>query len=158
MDTLLPTTLGLQLPGLTLPGEAERLGTNLANRRGGLGSPQDLQKAARAFESYFVSYMLKAMRETVPEGLLPNKAGEHFRSFYDQELGRLSAQAGGLGIAKLIEEHYSGENFYARPQNPSSLPLDEPIQSATHLHPAAGEPDAVGHQTIREAGTPGEEG
>lgn len=65
----------------------------------------DLKGAAHEFEAYFISNMLKVMRETVPKGALENKGGAYFYSFYDQEIGRLAAQAGGLGLAKMIQEY-----------------------------------------------------
>ena len=63
----------------------------------------DLLKASQEFEAYFVSYMLKVMRETVPQGeLTANKMGEMFYSFYDQEIGRRAAQAGGIGLSDYV--------------------------------------------------------
>lgn len=70
-------------------------------------APHDLREAAQEFEAYFIAQMLKVMRETVPTGLFENKTGRLFYSFYDLELGRLAAQAGGLGLARLIETHYA---------------------------------------------------
>ena len=73
------------------------------SRQGQLASLDD---AAHEFEAYFISNLLKEMRETVPKGaLLENKGGAYFYSFYDQEIGRLSSQAGGLGLAKMIHEY-----------------------------------------------------
>ena len=65
----------------------------------------DLKDAAYQFEAYFISHMLKVMRETVPKGMLENKGGAYFYSFYDQEIGRLASEAGGLGLAKMIHEY-----------------------------------------------------
>jgi flagellar protein FlgJ len=65
----------------------------------------DLKGAAHEFEAYFISNLLKVMRETVPKGALENKGGAYFYSFYDQEIGRLASQAGGLGLAKIIHEY-----------------------------------------------------
>ncbi len=63
----------------------------------------DLLKASQAFESYFVTYLLKVMRETVPRGeLTANKMGEMFYSFYDQEIGKQAAEAGGLGLSDYV--------------------------------------------------------
>ena len=65
----------------------------------------DLKGAAYEFEAYFISHLLKVMRETVPKGALENKGGAYFYSFYDQEIGRLASQAGGLGLARIIQEY-----------------------------------------------------
>jgi flagellar protein FlgJ len=63
----------------------------------------DLKRASLQFESYFLSYLLKVMRETVPKGgLLQNRMGEVFHSFYDEEIGKRAAEAGGIGLAQLI--------------------------------------------------------
>lgn len=66
---------------------------------------QQLLEAGRKFEAYFISYLLKVMRETVPEGVLANKQGAYFYSFYDEEIGMRAADAGGLGIAKMVQEY-----------------------------------------------------
>jgi len=84
----------LGLPQVPLVGAQERQG-KLA----------DLKDAAHEFEAYFISHMLKVMRETVPKGALENKGGAYFYSFYDQEIGRLASEAGGLGLAKMIHEY-----------------------------------------------------
>jgi flagellar protein FlgJ len=65
----------------------------------------DIKGAAHEFEAYFISNLLKVMRETVPKGALENKGGAYFYSFYDQEIGRLASQAGGLGLARIIQEY-----------------------------------------------------
>ena len=72
---------------------------------GQLGQLADLNQAAHEFEAYFISNLLKVMRETVPKGALENKGGAYFYSFYDQEIGRLASEAGGLGLAKMIHEY-----------------------------------------------------
>jgi flagellar protein FlgJ len=69
------------------------------------GKPVDLKDAAHEFEAYFISHLLKVMRETVPKGALDNKGGAYFYSFYDQEIGRLASEAGGIGLAKMIHEY-----------------------------------------------------
>ena len=65
----------------------------------------DLKDAAHEFEAYFISNLLKEMRATVPKGALESKGGAYFYSFYDQEIGRLASEAGGIGFAKMIHEY-----------------------------------------------------
>jgi flagellar protein FlgJ len=84
-------------------------------------TPQDVVKerqklvdAWKQFESYFVSYLLKVMRETVPEGAIANKQGTYFYSFYDEEIGRRAAESGGLGITQMVQEH-AEQYFSPRP-------------------------------------------
>ncbi len=74
-------------------------------------SAEKIREAAQEFEGFFISYLLKTMRETVHAGLLKNQAGEMFQSFYDQELGRLAAEAGGFGIGTMVETYIRQQNL-----------------------------------------------
>jgi peptidoglycan hydrolase FlgJ len=65
----------------------------------------DLKDAAHEFEAYFISNLLKEMRATIPKGVVENKGGAYFYSFYDQEIGRLASEAGGLGFARMVHEY-----------------------------------------------------
>jgi len=63
-----------------------------------------VKKASEDFEAYFISYMLKVMRQTVPKGsLMQNRMGETFQSFYDDAIGKESAKVGAFGLAQYIE-------------------------------------------------------
>ena len=87
-----------------------------------LGQRGNLLKASQEFESYFVSYMLKVMRETVPQGeLTANKMGEMFYSFYDQEISKRAAESGGIGLSDYILAAVARNEDLARsPSNPST--------------------------------------
>jgi flagellar protein FlgJ len=62
-----------------------------------------LLHASQEFESYFLSYLMKVMRETVPKGALTaNRMGEVFYSFYDEEIAQRAAQAGGIGLSTYV--------------------------------------------------------
>ena len=87
--------------------------------QGRQGKLADLKEAAHEFEAYFISHLLKVMRETVPKGALENKGGAYFYSFYDQEIGRLASEAGGIGLAKMIHEYTESHAH--------SLKFSEPI-------------------------------
>lgn len=64
----------------------------------------DIKKASEDFEAYFISFMMKVMRETVPKGsLTQNRMGDTFQSFYDEAIGREAAKVGGIGLAQYIE-------------------------------------------------------
>lgn len=80
---------------------------------------EQLIQAGRQFEAYFISYLLKVMRETVPEGTIANKQGAYFYSFYDQEIGVRAADSGGIGIAKMVQE-YADKHFSLSPVKSSS--------------------------------------
>lgn len=63
-----------------------------------------IKQASEDFEAYFISYMLKVMRETIPKGsLTENRMGETFQSFYDEAIGKESAKVGAFGLAQYIE-------------------------------------------------------
>ncbi len=81
------------------------------------GQVASLKDATHEFEAYFISHLLKVMRETVPKGALENKGGGYFYSFYDQEISRLASEAGGIGLAKMIDEYTE--------KNASSLKLSD---------------------------------
>lgn len=80
---------------------------------------QQMVQAGRQFEAYFISYLLKVMRETVPEGALTNKQGGYFYSFYDEEIGKRAAESGGIGIARMVQD-YAQEHFVSFPLEHSS--------------------------------------
>lgn len=89
-------------------------------------TPQDpavarkqLIEAGRQFEAYFISYLLKVMRETVPQGAIVNTQGAYFHSFYDQEIGQRGAESGGIGITRMVQEH-AEKYFVLPPAEPSS--------------------------------------
>jgi len=65
----------------------------------------DLHRAGQEFESYFISYLIKSMRETVPKGLFDRKGEQVWYSFYDQEIAKLATQAGGIGITAFVDAY-----------------------------------------------------
>lgn len=72
------------------------------------GSPADRQeliKAAKQYEAFFVSYLMKVMRETVHESEMTGKMGSYFYSFYDQEIGNRASESGGIGITQMVQEY-----------------------------------------------------
>jgi len=63
----------------------------------------ELLRASQEFESYFLSYLMKVMRETIPKGeLTENRLGDLYYSFYDEEIGKRAAQAGGIGLSAYV--------------------------------------------------------
>lgn len=72
------------------------------------GSPTDRQeliRAAKQYEAFFVSYLMKVMRETVHESEMTGKMGSYFYSFYDQEIGNRASESGGIGITQMVQEY-----------------------------------------------------
>lgn len=83
-------------PGL-VKREGDRTGVSIRQ--------EELLRASREFESYFLCYLMKVMRETVPkEALTANRMGDMFHSFYDEEIGKRAAQAGGVGFSDYVME------------------------------------------------------
>lgn len=62
------------------------------------------KEAAQQFEGYFISHLLTVMRQTVPAGPFESKSAQTWYSLYDAEIGRLAAEAGGLGLARSLEQ------------------------------------------------------
>lgn len=81
-------------------------------------TPQELTKAAKQYEAFFVSYLMKVMRETVHESDMTGKMGSYFYSFYDQEIGNRAAESGGIGITRMVQE-YIEKNYPPSPQVPN---------------------------------------
>ncbi len=65
-----------------------------------------LQKVSKDFESIFLGYMMKTMRESVAKGgLWGDSQGEQiFSEMRDEELSKGMANAGGIGLSRLLVE------------------------------------------------------
>lgn len=64
-----------------------------------------LRKACADFEAYFIYYMLKTMRESVPKGgVLGHAAGrDTYTMMMDQKIAESAAKRGdGLGLQKML--------------------------------------------------------
>ncbi len=68
-------------------------------------SASELHRAGQEFEAYFISHLIKNMRETVPKGLFDRKGEQVWYSFYDQEIAKLATQAGGIGITAFVDAY-----------------------------------------------------
>ncbi len=84
---------------------------------------QKMIEVGQQFEAYFISYLLKVMRDTVPEGAIANKQGAYFYSFYDEEIGRRAAESGGIGIAQMVQDHAEKSFSALPPAERSSFPV-----------------------------------
>jgi flagellar protein FlgJ len=77
--------------------------------QGGPATDKQLAKlhaVSQDFESIFLGYMMKTMRESVAKGgLWGDSQGEQiFTEMRDDELAKGLSKAGGIGLAKLLEE------------------------------------------------------
>lgn len=72
-------------------------------------NPDELRKAARDFESLFLTQVVKAMRKTVPEGGLFKRglADNIYQEMLDEEYGKGLAQSQGMGLADVIVDQLS---------------------------------------------------
>jgi Rod binding domain-containing protein len=95
-------------------------------------SVESMRVAGEEFEAYFLANLMRIMRETVHEGLFENKAGKYFYYFYDTEIGRQAAKAGGIGIAQVIEEYARQQSMAGATDIPSSPDRNLPINSVKH--------------------------
>lgn len=100
-----------------LPSQVD-IQTNHLILKNNAASRQQLIQAGQQFEAYFISYLMKVMRETVPQGAIANKQGTYFHSFYDQEIGLRAAQAGGIGITQMVQEY--AEKYFSSPAGQAS--------------------------------------
>ena len=64
-----------------------------------------LKQAVSEFEAYFVGEMLRrAGKSSLNTGLLDGgKGGRMFREMFYEEIGRIAARRGGLGLADAVE-------------------------------------------------------
>jgi flagellar protein FlgJ len=70
----------------------------------GTDDPEEIKKAAQAFEAYFISSLLKEMRKTIPKGgfLGAGPGREIYESLLDEALATKMAEREGIGLAKLL--------------------------------------------------------
>jgi murein DD-endopeptidase MepM/ murein hydrolase activator NlpD len=107
-----------------------------------------LRKAASEFESLFVSYLLKVMRETIDESTAEGSGfgRQIYTELFDQEVARGMAQRGVLGIGDMVVHRLESAKS-AEPDTPASssiqpsagagedipdfqLPVHAPVSSA----------------------------
>jgi flagellar protein FlgJ len=62
----------------------------------------DLAWACQQFEAQFINLMLRQARRTLPKDPLDTSTSRTFQEMLDTELANKMAQAGGVGIAKLL--------------------------------------------------------
>lgn len=81
----------------------ERLSTN-----GDEAAKRKLKEACQGFESIFLQKIWEQMRKNVTkEGYLHGRDEESYQSMFDQELAKKMAEAGGIGLADMLEQQLS---------------------------------------------------
>jgi peptidoglycan hydrolase FlgJ len=72
------------------------------------GDPGAITKVAKDFESMFVSIVLKEMRQTLGSGsLFGDDSADINGGLFDMFMGKHIVDAGGFGVAKMMEKHLS---------------------------------------------------
>jgi len=88
--------------------------TAAAPGKGAGGEDDKLRKACASFESFMIYYMLKTMRQSVPQGgLFGNMPGKDtFNMMLDQKIAEKAAErkGGGLGLQKVLYDQLSAGN------------------------------------------------
>jgi flagellar protein FlgJ len=97
----MPLPIG-KIGPVNLPAASSRLHKPVADQ--GTERREALEKACRDFESLFVNYMLKQMRETVPQnGLFGGGQAERmYTSMMDEEVAKEISKQRGLGLAPMM--------------------------------------------------------
>lgn len=73
---------------------------------------QKIKKACTEFESLFVNFLLKEMRETVPKTGFINggKAEEYYTAMLDNEFAKEIASGKGVGLSSMLYEQLKTRN------------------------------------------------
>lgn len=89
-------------------------------------TPENLKKVSQEFESFLIYYMLKEMRNTVPQNSMfhGGRAEEIFQGMMDEELAAEMSKAGGIGIAPMLYQQLSR---YVQPQGTESQQTQMPV-------------------------------
>ena len=92
-------------------------------------SDKQLREAAQGFESIFIGKLWERMRATVPkDNYLHSKEEEFYLSMFDRELSQKMAEAGGLGLGKLLYDNLKDKLNEASHEASSLEPVDvEPL-------------------------------
>lgn len=69
----------------------------------------ELKEVCQQFESIFLNYMLKSMRDTIPDGGMFEKGVtfDIMQSMHDEALAEEISQNGGIGLAQQLYEQLS---------------------------------------------------
>ncbi len=123
------------------------------------GDSEALSGAAKQFESVFVQMMLKAMRDTVPEGgLFDSETSDFYEGMFDQQISLNIANGKGMGLAEVIERQMSGmqggapEAHVSGQLAPLTMPERSPFSALTSVNrPQAIDPARVNSRLLNHS-------
>jgi len=75
--------------------------------------------------------MVREMRKTVPEGMFHSNAVDLFAGVLDQEISKSVAEAGGLGLAKMMTGQAATRSV--SPANPRPVRMVQPVADLSHI-------------------------
>lgn len=103
--------------------------SSLSKRR----DPDAIDRAARQFEAYFVQYMLKEMRKTIPHsGMLGDRhTMEILESMMDENLGKSVAEGKGIGLAAQLRRLMGGDEEGEDALSAAHLPVSPAAPAMT---------------------------
>lgn len=123
----------------------------------GCNTFEEVKEAATKFEAFFVHYLIKQMRKTVPQGeLMSGGRGEEvFRNFFDQEIADRASERQEFGITKLmvarLMDNLSGEEK-KKAADFVGVKLLPPRRIFNNYYPLKGEDSKGKLFSLRESG------
>jgi peptidoglycan hydrolase FlgJ len=87
------------------------------------GDKAAIPALARQFEGVFMAQLMKEMRQTLEPGTFfgSNDPGDVYGGMFDLYMGKHLAKAGGIGLAKVLEQHM-GTTPHSHDATPTSTP------------------------------------
>ncbi len=114
MEALTAATLG---PVMSMEPDLEGLARRVRH-----GDKAALPALGQQFEALFLAQLVKEMRQTLePDGLFGKDGGDVLGGLFDLYLGKHLAQAGGLGLAPLLQRQLESETNQ-HPPSPETAP------------------------------------
>jgi len=83
-------------------------------------------KAAEGMEAFFLDYLMKTMRQTIPKNDmdLESPATEVYRSMLDGETAQRAAHNGGIGLADQIIAYLESERYNQGGGKAAPMPIE----------------------------------
>ncbi len=111
---------------------------------------QKLQRAVREFESVFVGYMLKSMRNTIEKADNPTEGfgADMMEGLFDVELAKHVSKNGNLGLADMLYQKLTGEKL---PRAVRAAEVQMPVPTVQATGSVRNISDVIGKQNEHSA-------